>query len=129
MALRDWTANQAALEEKLFKLNSYLRKLILEKIPGVRIAGSEIGDPQRLALVVNDIVAEQLLREMEKNQILIDAGSACSAAALAPSHVLSSMGLGEDGQLRFTLKSGHNEEAIENLVAVLETEISKLRAN
>jgi 7-keto-8-aminopelargonate synthetase-like enzyme len=31
--------------------------------------------------------------------------------------------------LRFTLKAGHNEEAIENLVAVLETEISKLRAN
>lgn len=129
VALRDWTANQAALEEKLFKLNSYLRKLILEKISGVRIAGSEIGDPQRLALVVNDIVAEQLLREMEKNQIFIDAGSACSAAALSPSHVLSSMGLGEDGQLRFTLKSSHNEEAIENLVAVLETEILKFRAN
>jgi cysteine desulfurase len=66
---------------------------------------------------------------MEKSQILIDAGSACSAAALSPSHVLSAMGFGEDGQLRITLKADHDEVAIEKLVEALATEIARLRSN
>jgi cysteine desulfurase len=129
VALQEWIDNLSALENKLTQLNSKLRQLLISRIPGVRIASAQIGDPQRIALIVDGIVAEQLLREMEKSQILIDAGSACSAAALSPSHVLSAMGFGEDGQLRITLKADHDEVAIEKLVEALATEIARLRSN
>lgn len=129
VALRDWVADQATLVDKLTKLNFQLRTLIHKRIPGARIVGEEIGNPQRIALVVDGIVAEQLLRELEKSHVLIDAGSACSAATLSPSHVLSAMGFGEDGQLRITLKAEHDEVAMEKLVIVLENEITKLRLN
>ena len=129
VALRDWMRNRGALEGQLNNLNSQLRSLIRKRIPGARIAGAETGDPQRISFIVDDIVAEQLLREMEKSQILIDAGSACSAAELSPSHVLSAMGFGEAGQLRITLKAEHDEAAIENLAKGLETEIAKLRSS
>jgi cysteine desulfurase len=128
VALRDWQAMLAKTEERLLELNQLTRRLLRERLPGISIAGSEIGDPRRIALVVEGVIAEELLRRLEKVNFLIDAGSACSAAALSPSHVLTALGLGENGQIRLTLHDRQREANITELVDEIERTVRELRA-
>jgi len=74
-------------------------------------------------------VAEEILRAMEKRQILIDAGSACGAGALSPSHVLEAMGFGDSGHLRITLRASHSVADLNQLVGGLREEIERFRAD
>ena len=60
-----------------------------------------------------------LVRELEANSISVDAGSACSPADLAPSHVLAAMGLPTEGSLRLTIRADHTETDIDALVKAL----------
>ena len=119
-ALDLWCANALQSRTHIEDLNRTLRAQIAQQLPPIKVVGDpKRSDPRFVALVAPDVIAEELLRELERNGILIDAGSACSAAALTPSHVLSALGHGSDGHLRITLKAEQNEEDISALVAGL----------
>ena len=128
VALDEWIEGIAERREKLAKLNQFARKLFAASLP-VRIVGdSQLSDPRYLALVFEDVIAEELLRKVESMGYLFDAGSACGAGALNPSHVLSSLGFGTDGHIRLTLKNSHSEDEISELCKALETALTKLRS-
>lgn len=119
-SLEIWCQNESANRAHIKALNSSLRNRIAEQIPSLQIVGgSTSSDPRFVAIVAADLIAEEALRSLERHGILIDAGSACSAAALTPSHVLAALGCGESGHLRVTLKSDHDESDIGALVAGL----------
>ncbi len=123
---KDETKSLAHLQE----LNSALRAQIKSEIDEVEIVGDSTStNPRSLAIVARGVVAEEILRAMEKRQILIDAGSACGAGALSPSHVLEAMGFGDSGHLRITLRASHSVADLNQLVGGLREEIERFRAD
>ncbi|MEI6671093.1 MAG: cysteine desulfurase, partial [Actinomycetes bacterium] len=60
--------------------------------------------------------------------IQVDAGSACSADDIEPSHVLRAMGIATAGNIRITLHPETTESEIANLVANIKSAVAKLRS-
>lgn len=107
---------------------SHLRSLAISRlsaIPGVRVLGEDgESDARYLSLIVDPVIVdraigEEITIEMNKRNISIDAGSACSPDYLAPSHVIKSLGFNSEGHLRITLNTTHTIEDIEALAAAL----------
>ena len=117
VALENWQLEAAKNQNQITLLNKTARELIKAKIPNVQIAGNaQDCDPRYLAFSIPGVIAEELLRKCEAEGFLIDAGSACSAGALSPSHVLRSMGLPTDGNIRLTFKPEHTLSDVTKLV-------------
>lgn len=128
IALEDWVKDQIAKRRKIADLNKRLRKHLSEEIRDVSIVGETSNtDPRYLAIVLKGLVAEELLRGLDAKGIKVDAGSACGAGALSPSHVLEAMGFGQDGQIRITIKTAHDEGDIDKLVKALADQVGELR--
>ena len=105
---------------KMDSLNLYLRQKISAAIPTAIIVGQDSHTlPNFQTIVIPGTISEMLVRELEARSISVDAGSACSPADLAPSHVLAAMGLPTEGSLRFTLRQDHTEADIDALVKAL----------
>ena len=116
VALENFKEDAAKIES----LNRYLHTQISALIPSAIVVGQ---NSRTLAnfktIVIPGTVSEMLVRELEANSISVDAGSACSPADLAPSHVLAAMGLPTEGSLRITLRQEHTESDIDALVKAL----------
>lgn len=128
LALADWVRDLSEKRTRLASFNSTLRRRIATEISDVIVIGNlEKSDPRNIALIFKDVVAEELLRQLDQRGIKVDAGSACGAGALSPSHVLEAMGFGPDGQIRLTLKNTQTESQLDQLVLALKDVVSKLR--
>ena len=129
VALEENLKSRNLEREHLTELNQVFRARIATELPQVTVPGNATThDPRFLALVVPDVISEELLRRLESDSFLIDAGSACAAGPLSPSHVLEAMGYGIDGHIRITLKPEHRTEDILDLVAKLKIAIADLSA-
>ena len=107
-------------QQKLDSLNVYLRQQISTSITGAIVVGENSKTlAHLLTIVIPGTISEMLVRELEASSISVDAGSACSPADLAPSHVLAAMGLPTEGSLRLTLRVDHTEADIDGLVKAL----------
>ena len=105
---------------KIDSINLYLRQKISATIPTAIVVGQGSHTLSNFqTIVIPGTISEMLVRELEANSISVDAGSACSPADLAPSHVLAAMGLPTEGSLRFTLREDHTEAEIDALVKAL----------
>jgi cysteine desulfurase len=105
---------------KLNSLNLYLRKRVSALIPSAIVVGENSKTLSNFqTIVIPGTVSEMLVRELEAHAISVDAGSACSPADLAPSHVLAAMGLPTEGSLRLTLREEHTEADIDGLLNAL----------
>jgi cysteine desulfurase len=130
IALEEWRKSEEGNLAHLRELNSALRAQIKNEIKDVEIVGDPANtNPRSLAIVARGVVAEEILRAMEKREILIDAGSACGAGALSPSHVLEAMGFGDSGHLRITIRASHPVADLNQLVSGLREEIERFRAD
>ena len=130
IALEEHCKNEERTLAHLRELNSALRAEIMAELIDVEIVGDSSGtNPRSLAIVAKGVVAEEILRGLEKREILIDAGSACGAGALSPSHVLEAMGFGDSGHLRITLRASHSLADLNQLVSGLKEEIESFREN
>ena len=116
VALENFNEDAAKIES----LNLYLRTQISALIPSAIVVGQNSQTRANFqTIVIPGTVSEMLVRELEANSISVDAGSACSPADLAPSHVLAAMGLPTEGSLRITLRQEHTESDIDALVKAL----------
>ena len=92
----------------------------LVSLENIQVIHSEFeSDPRILSFRVIDEISEELVRRLEKSGFILDAGSACSAQDLQPSHVLAEMGYETSGHLRVTLREEHTSADIDALVAAL----------
>lgn len=105
---------------------------ILERMDGVRLNGHPT---QRLPNNVNvsfeNVEGEPILLGLDFAGICASSGSACSAASLEPSHVLTAIGLSADlaqGSLRITVGKDNTDEEVEYLLDTLTDLVSRLRA-
>lgn len=120
-----WIADFNARRRDIEIMNQELRAGLSASISDLVIAPGS--DPRYLALGIKDVIAEELLRKLEVKGILIDAGSACGAGALSPSHVLDALGMAGLGHIRLMLKATHTQEEIAYLIRSMTDEVAALR--
>lgn len=92
----------------------------LSKIPGLQVIGStQESDARYISLIISGFAAQELLPALAKNDIFIDAGSACSPDYLSPSYVIKALGYESEGHIRLTLNYQHTEADIHALTAAI----------
>jgi cysteine desulfurase len=92
------------------------------------LAPNSGADSRYLSIIVEEVSSEEVLRSLLKENLAIDAGSACSPEDLTPSHVIASMGFPTTGHLRFTLHPNHSAIEIERAVTTLKKVLLELRS-
>lgn len=122
------------MEKEASRLSCLRDKLIkeLSQIPGSKLNGAV--DKKRLPGNVNmsfeGIDGEILLMKLDNMGICASSGSACSAGAIEPSHVLLALGISPEiakNSLRLSMGSGTTEEEIEYLMKVIPEAVKELR--
>jgi cysteine desulfurase len=71
---------------------------------------------------------EALVTELDRRGFAVASGSACTASALEPSHVLVAMGALTHGNARVSLGPGTTDADVDALAAVLPEVVAELRA-
>ena len=112
-------------------LRDRMEEEIIDAIPGVTRNGAK--DP-RLPNTSNlsfaDCEAEAILLLLDRQGICASSGSACTTGSLAPSHVLTAMGVSQElalASVRLSLSKYSTEEEVDHLLAVLPGIINRLR--
>ena len=117
--------------EETKKLRDYMISEVLKTIPNSRLNGSkEFRLPHNANFSFKGIEGESLLMMLDQEGIAVSTGSACSSASLAPSHVLSAMGIQPEiahASIRFTLGKDTTKEDIDHTLKVLAEKVKKLR--
>ncbi|NLT58788.1 MAG: cysteine desulfurase NifS [Clostridiales bacterium] len=118
-------ARVAALRDRLLKG-------ILAQVPGARLNGHPTRRlPGNLNLSFSGVEGPSLLALLDSRGICAAAGSACTAGASAPSHVLTAIGLDAQtaqGSLRLSFAGDSTEEDVDTLLELLPPLIARLRA-
>lgn len=118
-------AQELRLEEadRLQVLQRYFFEQLMTQIPSVVINGSTKKRlPNNVHITIPNVDNERILMQLDEQDILAAAGSACSASNEEPSHVLSAMGLSDaDAQasLRFSTGRSTTKEMVDQTVRTL----------
>ncbi len=110
---------------------SLMRDLLIEKLDNIQINGS---DENNSGSVLNvsfiGIKAEILLHSLERYEIYVSTGSACSSHKPQPSHVLLAMGVSQkavDGAVRISFSRNTTDEDIRFAAEKLACEVKNIR--
>jgi len=116
----------------LAALGERLLEGLVRAIPDTRLNGDR---GRRIATLVNlrfaGVDGEAALHELDRQGITVSTGSACSAAAPGPSHVLTAMGLRPEdahASVRFSLGAGSSEADVDWILEVTPSVIGRLRS-
>ena len=124
------------MKEEEQKLESYRRKLIdgLLTIPNAWLNGPDPSMIKRLPGNVNvtfqGIDAEIILMHLDLKGICISVGSACSAGAMEPSHVLLALGLDKNlakSSIRISMGFETTEEEVDFTIEAIKEVVNKIR--
>ena len=126
----DISIKEMAKEQKrLGELRDQLQNSILAAIPEAKVNGSL---KQRLAGNLNitfpGVQSEALMIAL-RSEIAVSSGSACTTAAVLPSHVLKAIGLSDEeshSSIRFGLGRPTKSEHIESAIQFLTEELRRL---
>jgi cysteine desulfurase len=127
------TSRLAEVQTRVGQLRDKLENGILLQIPGVsRNGASEPRLPNTTNLAFTGVEGEGILLLLDQAGVCASSGSACTAGALDPSHVLTAMGFGTSrarGSIRFSLGIYNTDSEVDYLLTTLPAVIDKLRAN
>ena len=119
--------------DKIATLRNRMEEGIMNTIEAVTRNGAK--EP-RLANTSNlsfaHCEAEAILLLLDRERICASSGSACTTGSLAPSHVLTAMGLPQElamGAVRLSLSKYSTDEEVDHLLEKLPEIIAKLRGN
>ena len=128
VALDAWLAEEVTEQARLAKLNSEIRTALSAQELGITFAGTSNNSlAQTIALNVAGCVGEDLVRQLNEAGYVLDSGSACTAAQMQPSHVLSAMGIKSEGNLRITFHHGVTDVEVKELIAAITSVVLKSR--
>ena len=127
VALTEFLKDAQRNEQTIATLHQLLRRELSQRISGIRLlADSAQTDPRYFACAIPGTIGEEVLRNLEKSGFLIDAGSACGAGALSPSHVCDAIGWAGLAHLRVTLKEDQSESDVVDLASALQSAVGKV---
>jgi cysteine desulfurase len=128
VALDAWLKDEATESIRLKKLNLLIRESLTAADIGVTFAGDHVESiAQTVALVADGCVGEDLVRQLNELNFVLDSGSACTAAQMQPSHVLTALGMKSEGNLRITLHHGVTEAEVRELIAAITSVVPRSR--
>lgn len=78
------------------RIATHIKGEIISQVPNAHINGTPFANSKTVNIRFDDIDGETLLMMLDSRGIEVSAGSACSAHYVAPSHVLSALGLTDD---------------------------------
>lgn len=116
--------------EYVSALRMRMMEELLQSIENIKINGQESNSGNVLNVSFAGIKAEILLHALEKHEIYVSTGSACSSHKPELSYVLSAMGLTKkeiEGAIRFSFDMDITEEDIYKAVKIIETEVNQIR--
>ena len=123
--------NLAADAERIAALRDRFENAVLDRISGARINGSRWGRlPNTSNLHIEGVDGEALVIALDLRGFAVSTGAACSSGAIAPSHVLTAIGLGAEGarsSLRVSLGRTNTAAEVDALAAALEAAVAHLR--
>jgi len=112
-------------------LRDRLENAILDRIPGTGINGSPAGrTPNTSNVYFDGIDGEALTIALDLRGFAVSTGAACSSGAIAPSHVLTAIGLSADrarASMRFSLGRSNTDEQVNALAEALCEAVAHLR--
>ncbi len=122
----------SAEPRRIAALGERLLAGLAARVPETRLNGHR---ERRLAGVVNlcfaGVDGEAVLHELDLAGITVSTGSACSAAAPGPSHVLMALGMRPEdahASVRFSLGEGNDEADVDRIIAATPSVVERLRA-
>lgn len=126
-------AKEVTFERKrLSRLRDHCWQRIKEEIGQVDLNGHPSSRlPNNLNLSFHGVEGQAVLLELNRKQIYVSSGSACSAGKHAPSHVLVAMGKSEDAayqSVRISFGKETTESDIDQLVEALKDILGYLRS-
>lgn len=104
---------------------------VLENIEGAHVNGGGEILPSHANVSFDGCDGENILFLLDLKGIAVSTGSACSAGAVSPSHVLSAMGLSAErvkSAVRFTLGKNNTQAEVEEVLRELKAAVEKIRA-
>ena len=117
--------------KKIAALRDGFVKRVLTEIEGTHLNGDSLNRvPSNANISFDGCDGENLLFLLDLKGICVSTGSACSAGAVTPSHVLTAMGL-EEGRaksaVRFTFGKYNTQKETDETVEVLKSAVAKIR--
>lgn len=118
--------------ERRAEMNTHfkkLKKVFIRELEAKNVSFTVNGDmehtlPHILSLNLPEVRSDMLLIQMDLHGVAMSAGSACTAGAIEPSHVLVAMFGAEADEIehtvRFSFGLGNTEEEISQVVSLLE---------
>lgn len=130
--LRDFPELIASPENlRIKKLRDKLESDLLAKIPESYLNGSKARrSPAISNISFVNAEGESMLMNLDFLDIAVSTGSACSSKSLAPSHVLTAMGIPPEkahGSIRFSLSRHTSNADIEKVIEVLPGIVARFR--
>jgi cysteine desulfurase len=128
VALDEWLKEEATEGKRIAGLNQLIRQSLADANIGITFAGA-VSDSvsQTIALVADGCVGEDLVRQLNEINFVLDSGSACTAAQMQPSHVLAALGMQSEGNLRITLHHGVTEPEVRELISAITSVVQQSR--
>jgi len=117
---------------KIPTIRDELIRRISTEIPHVKLNGATGASrlPGNVNFSFRFIEGEALLYNLDLQGCFVSTGSACSSAALEPSHVLMALNIGHElanGAIRFSLGTGNTPKDIDRVMEILTPAVEKLR--
>ncbi len=128
VALDAWLKEAETESLRIKELNKLVRESLTAANIGISFAGvlsDTVG--QTIALVADGCVGEDLVRQLNEVNLVLDSGSACTSAQMQPSHVLAALGIKSEGNLRITLHHGVTESDVRELISAITSIVQKSR--
>src|SRR4051794_11747992 len=117
--------------ERLGALRDHLENTILDRIPETGINGSRANrTPNTSNIYFDGVDGEAMVIALDLRGFAVSTGAACSSGALAPSHVLTAIGLTNDrarASMRFSLGRGNTVEQVDALADAVSASVTHLR--
>ena len=128
-AIEDIYFNYDEYNKHLQNLRDLYIQQIQERIPTAKLNGDRYKRlPGNANFSFNSVNAQHLLLDLDEKGICASAGSACSTGNVAPSHVLTAIGLPKEqaeGALRTTFGKDNTKQDVEYLVESIVEAIKK----
>ncbi|MGA2039780.1 MAG: cysteine desulfurase family protein [Bryobacteraceae bacterium] len=123
--------NLAAESERLAGLRDRFENTVLGRISGTGINGARWSrTPNTSNLCFDGVDGEALVIALDLRGFAVSTGAACSSGAIAPSHVLTAIGLSAErarASMRFSLGRANTAVEVDGLAEALEASVAHLR--
>ncbi len=117
-----------ARSARLSALVDVIRRRVPELVPDVQILGDPVDRvPHIVTFSCLYVDGEALLLELDRLGVAVSSGSACTASAQTPSHVLAAMGALTHGNVRVSLPFTCKQVDIDRFLAVLPGAVATVR--